>query len=200
VQAPSIFAVTVAGLRRELPVVEVAPGVRIASFVLLGDAELVEACAEELAARMRPLLPAGAALVGPEAKVLPLLHAVAVRLGARRYVVCRKAVKAYMEDPLVVGARSITTPGRQQLVLDGGDAAWLRGRAVALLDDVVSTGGTLRAMEELMARCGARVALRAAVLREGEGVPGVLTLGCLPVWRDGAGGPPGDRPAPPAGD
>lgn len=190
------YEVTVAGVHRVLPVVEVAPGVRIAAFVLLGDVELVEACAGALAARLAPAMrEAGAAdgwaVVGPEAKAVPLLHRLAERLGHARYVVCRKGVKGYMRQPLEVPVCSITTPGQQRLVLDGPDAEWLHGRDVALVDDVVSTGGTLRAVESLMWRCGARVRARAAVWLEGDGPqpPGVLALGRLPVWREEQRGP-----------
>lgn len=178
--------IELAGLRRRLPLVQVAPGVRIAAFVLLGDVELVAACADRLARELTQALgPAlrEALLVGPEAKAVPLVHAVAERLGQPRCVICRKSLKTYMQEGIEVPVESITTPGAQRLVVSAADAARLRGRDVVLLDDVVSTGGTLRALEALMARCGARVLGRAAALAEGGGVPGVLTLGTLPVWQ-----------------
>jgi len=181
------YEIQVAGLRRSLPVIEVAPGLRIAAFVMLGDVELVEACAADLAARLRDHLGAAASdavLVGPEAKAVPLVHALASGLGHRRCVICRKSLKTYMQDGVEVPVESITTPGTQRLVVSGGDAAWLTGRDVVLVDDVVSTGGTLRALESLMARCGARVRARAAAMVEGDGVDGVLALGRLPVWRE----------------
>lgn len=184
------YELTIAGLRRDLPIVEVAPGVRIAAFVMLGDVELVEACARALAERLQAICgaslrgPDAPALVGPEAKVVPLLHSLAARLGHPRYVVCRKSVKGYMHHPVETDVRSITTAGTQRLVLDGPDAQWLRGRDVILVDDVVSTGGTLQALQALMGQVGARSVARVAALVEGDGVPGVEALGRLPVWRD----------------
>ncbi len=184
-----MVAVTVAGISRRLPVIEVAPGIRIAAFVMLGDVELVAACARELAAKLRGRLGSGAGevvLVAPEAKAVPLVHGMASELGHARCVVCRKSLKTYMVGGIEVPVASITTPGAQKLVISGSDAAWLAGRDVVLVDDVVSTGGTLRAMETLMVLCGARVVARAAAMLEGEAdetFPGVLALGQLPVWR-----------------
>ena len=125
------YELQVAGLTRVLPVVQVSDGVWVASFVMLGDSELVNACVEELAHRL--LAYDFDYLVGPEAKVLPLLHALATTLGQGRYIVCRKSVKAYMQNPLVVYARSITTSGKQTLVLDGMDAERIHGRGLRWL-------------------------------------------------------------------
>jgi adenine phosphoribosyltransferase len=184
---PAWYEVEVAGVRRRLPVVAIRPGLRIAVLRLPGDVELVEAAAAALAARLQAALGdalAETVLVGPEAKAVPLVHALARALGHARYVIARKARKPYMQDPVAVPVESVTTPGTQELVLDGPDAAYLRGRSAVLVDDVVSTGGTLRALEALVLGQGARVLARAAVLSEGDGVPGVLDLGRLPVWRD----------------
>jgi adenine phosphoribosyltransferase len=180
---PAYYDLKLAGLERRLPVVEVAPGLAIASFVLLGDTALVEAVAERLAAR--PELAAAEILVCPEAKAIPLTHALARRLGLD-YAVIRKSVKSYMRSPLVENARSITTAGGQTLVLDGADADRLRGKRVGLVDDVVSTGGSLAAAERLLARLPCALAVRAAALLEegGHSGAGLVYLERLPVFRN----------------
>lgn len=180
--------VEVAGVRRILPVVAASDGAWIAAFVLFGDVELTNACAHELASRLRHF--DFDALVSTEAKAVGLVHMIATYLSDPRsgryfpYVVCRKSVKGYMKDPLAVEVRSITTQGEQQLVLDGADVPRLRGKRVAVVDDVVSTGGTMAGVEQLLARVDATVAARAAVLLEGDlyRPADLITLGRLPVW------------------
>jgi adenine phosphoribosyltransferase len=182
------YEMTVAGLRRRLPVVPITGSLWIAAFVLWGDVELTNACARLLAERLRPL--AFDCLVSVEAKALPLAHMVATYLSDERagryfpYAVCRKSVKGYMKDPLTVQVKSITTAATQLLVLDGADARRVRGRKVAVVDDVVSTGGSLRAVDELLERVGADVVARAAVLLEEGGYqdPSLIHLGTLPIF------------------
>jgi len=175
------YSLSIAGLRRELPVVQVGDRLWIASFVMLGDAELVNICAANLAARLSDNRLDY--LVGPEAKVVPLLQVLSTLLGLRRYIVCRKGVKAYMQDPLVQEVQSITTRGTQQLVLDGVDEQRLRGSRVAIVDDVVSTGGSIKGVEALLRQAGAEVVRRAAVLKEGTFYDGELIyLADLPVF------------------
>lgn len=175
------YELTICGFKRILPVIQVGQDIWIASFVMLGDVQLVNACAQELAPRL-----AGYdfdVMVGPEAKVVPLLHALATLLGHSRYVVCRKGLKSYMQNPIVVEGQSITTRSIQTLVLDGPDAAFVKGKKVAIVDDVVSTGGSMRAVEELMKRAGAQVVCRASVLKEGSFYTGdLIYLGELPVF------------------
>lgn len=177
------YPLTICGLRRELPIVQVAPNLWIASFVMLGDAELVNVCAANLAARL-----SGYELdylVGPEAKVVPLLQVLATFMGLKRYVVSRKSIKAYMQGHLVQKIESITTRGEQQLVLDGVDVERLRGHRVAVVDDVVSTGGSLKGVEALLSRAGAEVVCRAAVLKEGAFHDGdLIYLEDLPVFEE----------------
>ena len=174
------YELEVCGLKG-LPLIQVKPDLWIASFVMLGDTQLVNVCAGALAARL-----AGYDfdfLVGPEAKAVPLLHALSAILGHRQYIVCRKSVKSYMQDPLIVETQSITTEGVQTLVLDGVDAARLRGKRVAVVDDVVSTGGSMEAVDTLMEKVGARVVCRAAVLKEGSDYTGdLIYLQYLPVF------------------
>lgn len=175
------YTLSVCGLTRELPVVQVADGLWIASFVMLGDVELVNVCAATLAARLTNYTIDY--LVGPEAKVVPLLQVLATFLGHKRYVVCRKSVKAYMQNPLVEKVQSITTAGKQELVLDGLDVQRLSGRKVAIVDDVVSTGGSLMGLEALLGRVGAEIVCKAAVLKEGDAYHGdLIYLADLPVF------------------
>ena len=175
------YELKVAGLTRELPKVKVSENLVIASFVMLGDTELVEKTAEELASR----LPADRIdmLVCLEAKGIPLTHSIARRLGVN-YVTVRKSVKSYMEDPLVEEVSSITTQGKQILVLDGVDRKKIEGKRVCVVDDVVSTGGSLRAVQSLLEKAGADVVCKAAVLLEEGGYDGsdLVYLERLPVF------------------
>jgi adenine phosphoribosyltransferase len=175
------YAVEVAGLHRELPLFEVAPGVRIAVLNILGDTPLVEACARALAGRL-----AGVAfdlIVTPEAKSIPLAHALSA-VTSKGYVVLRKVSKIYMGDTLQVETVSITTGVPQTLYLDEKDRARVAGSRVVLLDDVVSTGSTLEGMRALMAKAGGAIAAEAAVFTEGDPKrwTSIVALGHLPVF------------------
>jgi adenine phosphoribosyltransferase len=181
------YRLEIAGIRRELPLIEVAPGQWIASFVLMGDTELVERCGKELADRLRRW--SVDCLVAPEGRGLPLAQVIAAALSAPGaylpYIVARKGVKSYMRNPLVHAVSTITTAGEQQLVLDGADVDRLRGRKVCVLDDLISTGGTTRAIAELATTAGAEVCCVAAVLLEGEATvadPAAKTGGIPVVW------------------
>lgn len=161
---------------RDLPLITL-PGAdaRIASFVMLGDTELNEICAELLHNRVREDLSHRGLqfdiIAGSEAKSIALLQAVANRFGQKRYVVMRKGIKNYMQEPLTVSFASITTAGEQTLVLDGLDVNRVCGKNVLLVDDVVSTGGTLIAARKLVEKAGGRVVLCASVLLENEEPP-----------------------------
>jgi adenine phosphoribosyltransferase len=176
--------VEVAGLRRELPLFEVAPGVRIAVLNILGDTELVEACARALADRLANVR--FDLVVTPEAKSIPLAHALA-RVVGRGYVVLRKVRKIYMGETVDVETVSITTGVPQTLYLDEKDREKVSGRRVVLLDDVVSTGSTLEGMRALMAKAGATIAAEAAVFTEGDPQKwkAIIALGHLPVFGPG---------------
>lgn len=179
---PSHHRVTLGGLARDLPLVRVAPGVRIAVLNLLGDTELVEACAASLA----PLVPDEVqTLVTAEAKSIPLAHALS-RLVARPYVVLRKSWKPYMGEAPSRETRSITTGAPQRIHLDAKDLPLVRGRRVALVDDVVSTGSTLAAMGALVGDAGGEVVAELAVLTEGdpERWKRVRALGHVPLFPD----------------
>jgi adenine phosphoribosyltransferase len=178
------YAVEVAGVKRNLPLFEVAPGLRIAVLNILGDTELVKACAVALAQRLAKT--EYDALVTAEAKSIPLVHALALETG-KDYVVLRKAYKLYMGETLSAETVSITTRQPQTLYLDEKDRGMLQGKRVVLLDDVVSTGSTLKGMRKVMQLAGAQVVAEAAVFTEGE--PGdwqeILALGHLPLFKNG---------------
>lgn len=171
----------IGALRRELPLFEVKPGLSIAVLNILGDVELVEAAATALAPRLEAL--DATALVTPEAKSIPLVYALAVRLQLP-YVVLRKNYKSYMGDALSMSTNSITTGAQQTLYLDEKDHALIEHAPVVLVDDVVSTGSTLRAMRSLMQRANAQIAGETAICTEGapEDWPDVIALGHLPLF------------------
>ena len=175
-------AVEINGLRRELPLFEVAPGTRIAVFNLLGDIEVVEAAAEALAERLAEV--DFDAVVTAETKSVPLVYELARRLGTP-WVVLRKAYKPYMGEALSAETQSITTGVPQTLYLDEKDLPLVRDRRVALLDDVISTGSTVEGMREVMDAANAEVVVEAAVFTEGDR-PGhdIVALGHLPVFRE----------------
>ena len=177
------YAVTIAGLERRLPLFEVAPGVRIAVFNLLGDIEVVEASAGALLDKLADV--AFDLLVTPEAKSIPLAHAMAVQCG-KGYVVLRKVYKIYMGETLNAETVSITTGEPQTLYLDEKDRQMVRGKRVVLVDDVVSTGSTLRGMRDLMTLAGAEITAEAAVFTEGDPADWteVYALGHLPVFTE----------------
>ncbi len=188
------YRLEIVGLVRKLPVIEIAPNQWIASFVLLGDTELVQSCGRSLAERLVSW--ELDCLVVPEGRAVALAHVVAHQLSSphrqMRYIVIRKAVKPYMRDPLVQVYSTITTSGQQQLVLDREDAMRLEGQRVCVLDDLISTGGTIRSVIGLAGHAGGKVCCVAVVLLEGQeaaaepaartgGVP-VVWLGAIPMF------------------
>jgi adenine phosphoribosyltransferase len=177
------FAVNVAGVRRDLRLFEIKPGVRIAILNILGDTELVEAAAKALAPKIA--VSNVDVLVTAEAKSIPLAHAVSVVSGLP-YIVLRKSYKPYMGDALQSETLSITTGKSQTLYLDEKDREVIKGKRVVLLDDVISTGSTLQAMRMIMEKAGATVVSEAAIFTEGDRAQwtGVIALGHLPVWVD----------------
>ncbi|HZJ08787.1 MAG TPA: phosphoribosyltransferase family protein [Trueperaceae bacterium] len=163
--------------RRELQVVDVG-AVSVALLNLLGDTALTEAAADELVARIPPGIEC---FVTPEVKAVPLAHAMSVRTGLP-YVVARKTVKPYMIDPVTRSVLSITTGRPQLLVIDGADVKRLAGKRVAIVDDVVSTGGTLDSLLELLEEVGAKVEATLVVFTEGDARDDVIALGHLPLF------------------
>lgn len=177
-----IHTVHIGDLQRDLRLFKVAPGVTIAIFNMLGDTDVVEHAAQALAAR----IPAATqTLIVPEVKAVPLGHALSQRTGLP-YVVVRKFCKPYMGDTLQTEVISITTGAPQTLYLDGKDRHLVSGRNVVLLDDVISTGSTLRGMRQLMVQANATVVGEMAVFTEGadDDWPQIIALGHLPIFAD----------------
>ncbi len=171
----------IAGVRRHLPVVAVDGGLAIAVLNILGDTELVEAAARELARRLEPRN--YEVLLTAEAKSIPIAHALSVTSG-RPYIVLRKTYKSYMGEALRVTTHSITTGHEQVLYLDAKDRKLLSGRAVVLLDDVISTGSTLDGLRAIAREAHARVVAEAAIATEGEAGRwgGIIALAHLPLF------------------
>jgi adenine phosphoribosyltransferase len=179
--ADRYYELKVAGCTRQLPIIPISPTLAIAGFVILGDVELVGNAARELVKKV----PAGTDyLVAAETKGIPLVHEMARLMGVPRYVVARKSIKAYMEHPLVVEDESITTKGKQILVLQDADIDLIRGKNVLLVDDVISTGGSMKALEELVTKAGAKVMGRQAILAEGDSIGrrDITVLADLPLF------------------
>ncbi len=171
--------VEIDGVVRDLPLLEIAPGVRIALFNLLGDTEIVRAAARALADRLRGI--DADALVTAETKSVPLVYELGAVMGLP-WVVLRKTYKSYMGETLTAETVSITTGAPQTLHLDAKDRPLVRGKRVVLIDDVISTGSTVSGMRRLMDAAGAEVVAGAAVFTEGDELPDVVSLGHLPVF------------------
>ena len=178
------YTLNVAGLQRELPKVKIHDELAIASFVMFGDTELIETCAEQLVLQKGfPAKDEIDILCCPEAKAIPLIHAVARILG-KDYVVARKSVKGYMTKPVIEKVQSITTIGAQTLVLDISDLKKLHGKRICIIDDVVSTGGSLVGLEKMLNKYG-KIVCKAAVLLEEAGYDkdDVIYLEKLPIFK-----------------
>lgn len=174
------YTLTIGSLTRELPIIPISDSLSIASFVILGDTEIVSVAAPLLADK----LPEVDLLITAEAKGIPFVHEVAKHLGMPRYIVARKSIKAYMEDPLISKVNSITTQKEQFLCLDRMDAEFIKGKRVALIDDVISSGESLRALAELVESAGANIIARAAILAEGDAAnrDDIIFLEKLPLF------------------
>ncbi len=173
------FDLEIAGTVRTLPLIQVAPDTWIAYYYSLGDTEVIDRAARLLA----PKLNKCEILVTTETKGIPLAHAIATYLGLRPYVVCRKEVRPFMLSPLSVRYKPITAKIEQELFIDGRDAMKVKGRNVGIIDDIVSTGETLKAMVDLVHHAGGEVVAKAALLLEGEEKATVEHLGVLPIFK-----------------
>lgn len=176
------YTVTLAGLQRQLPRVEIAPGVVIAILNILGDTELSEAVAAEL---VKKLPPTAEVLITPEAKAIPLCYAMSVKSGLP-YVILRKSRKPYMTGAISAEVTSITTGQPQTLWLDGKDIAVVSGKNGIVVDDVVSTGSTLKGATKVLQQAHCQVIGNVAIMTEGDNPEWnkVISLGNLPVWID----------------
>ena len=174
------YHMNIAGLERDLPICPVNDSLSIAGFVIFGDQELTVACARELLKRA----PEYDYIITAEAKGIPLAHEMARQAGDKKYILARKAPKLYMRDIFSVSVHSITTAKEQHLYLDGQDAKLIKGKRVLILDDVISTGESLHALEELVHQAGGEVAGRMAVLAEGDAQKreDIVYLEKLPVF------------------
>ena len=175
-----VYHMTVAGLERDLPICPVNENLSIAGFVIFGDQELTVACARELLKKA----PEYDYIITAEAKGIPLAHEMARQAGDDKYFVARKGSKLYMRDTFGVAVRSITTDREQHLYLDGNDAKLMQGKRILLLDDVISTGESLTALEALVEKAGGIICGRMAILAEGEAKDreDILYLEPLPLF------------------
>jgi len=175
-----VYNITVAGVNRDLPLCKLNDSLYIAAFVIFGDVELTCASADALLKKA----PEFDYLVAPEAKAIPLIHEMARQSGRNEYFLARKAVKLYMNGVFEAEVRSITTEGTQKLYMDGADAAKMKGKRILIVDDVISTGESLRAVEELVKQAGGNVVGRMAILAEGDAVGrrDVIYLEPLPLF------------------
>ena len=180
------YELRIAGLTRQLPLCPISDTLTIAGFVIFGDVELTCACAKALLDKA----PEFDYMVAPEAKAIPLVHEMARQSGRNEYFLVRKKKKAYMQNVFAVADRSITTEGEQMLYMDGKDAARIKGKRVLILDDVISTGGSIAAVENLVLQAGGIVAARMSILAEGDAAKrgDIIFLEPLPLF-DGQGNP-----------
>lgn len=154
----------IAGLERALPLCPISDELMIGAFVIFGDPELTTACAQELIDKA----PAHDYIISAEAKGIPLVHEMARLEGNKKYFLARKAPKLYMDGVFEVAVRSITTANDQKLYLDGADAALMKGKRILIVDDVISTGESLAAIEHLVSEAGGIIAGKMAILAEGD--------------------------------
>jgi adenine phosphoribosyltransferase len=172
------YTVDIAGMKRDLLRCPLNDELDIAAFILFGDVELTVHAAKELLARV----PEFDYIVTPEAKSIPLAYEMS-RQSGKKYFVARKKAKLYMKDPVTVNVKSITTQGVQTLILDSVDGNQLRGKKVVVVDDVISTGESLKAVVELVKRFDCEIVAQAAVLAEGDAYnrDDITVLGYLPI-------------------
>lgn len=182
-ESHATYSIDIAGVHRELRLFQVKPGLKIAILNILGDTELVEACAKALGEKLSTL--PYDIIVTAEAKSIPLAHALSV-VTKKPYVILRKSYKPYMGDALRAETLSITTGEPQTLYLDEKDRDLMHGKRVIILDDVISTGSTLQGMRLLLQKAGAEVVGEAAILTEGERAKwaNIVSLGHLPLFTD----------------
>ena len=177
------YPIDIAGVHRELTLFEVKPGLRIAILNILGDVELVNACAKALAEKLTGL--AYDVILTAESKSIPIAHMLAAET-SKPYIVLRKECKPYMGRALKAETLSITTGKPQKLYLDEKDCGLMAGKKVLILDDVISTGSTLQGMRLIVEKAGAQVAGEASILTEGDRAEWmqIISLGHLPVFYD----------------
>ncbi|MCQ2483834.1 MAG: adenine phosphoribosyltransferase [Clostridia bacterium] len=176
------YKMTIAGLERELPICKLNDELSIAGFIMFGDVELTEACAKELLAKIPGDFDY---IVTPEAKSIPLAYEMS-RQSGKKYIVVRKKPKVYMQNPVSITVRSITTQSEQMLYLDGAEGELMRGKKIIIVDDVISTGESLSAVEQLVEKFDVITVAKTAVLAEGDAAhrPDLTVLGELPLIKN----------------
>lgn len=180
------YETEIAGLKRRLPLCRLNDELMIAGFTPFGDVELTCACAGELLNKA----PEFDYMIAPEAKAIPIIHEMARQSGRNTYLLVRKVPKLYMDGVFEAEVKSITTEGTQKLYMDGSDAAKIKGKRILIIDDVISTGRSLQAIEELVNKAGGNVVGRMAVLAEGDAISrnDIIYLTPLPLF-DNTGRP-----------
>ncbi len=175
------YTMTIAGLERKLPICPVNDSLSIGAFVIFGDPELTVAAAAELLKKA----PAYDYLITAEAKGIPLIHEMARQAGNQRYFLARKGAKLYMTGVFESVVQSITTAKEQHLYLDAADAQLMKGKKILIVDDVISTGESLRALEALVEKTGGEICGRMAILAEGDAIAreDILYLEPLPLFQ-----------------
>lgn len=179
-----VYKINVAGVERDLPLCPISDTLNIAAFILFGDVELTEKCAEELYKKAPP----HDVMITAESKGIPLIHAMCRLSGKNRYVLARKSVKLYMRDVVKCETQSITTAAAQTLYINGEDAEFMKGKRVLIVDDVISTGGSLASLESLVTQSGGEIVGKMAILAEGDAIDrkDIIYLAPLPLFnKDG---------------
>jgi adenine phosphoribosyltransferase len=179
-----VYRIKVAGVERDLPLCPINEELNIGAFVLFGDVELTCKCAEEL----YKMAPEHDVMITAESKGIPLIHEMCRISGKNRYVLARKSVKLYMKNVIKCETQSITTSSKQTLYIDGDDGEYLKGKRVLIVDDVISTGGSLLSLENLVNQAGGEIVGKMAILAEGDAInrPDIICLGKLPLFdKDG---------------
>ena len=174
------YRLQVAGIERDLPLCPINEELYIGAFVLFGDVELTAKCAEALYERA----PEHDVLITAESKGIPLVYEMCRLSGRNRYVLARKSVKLYMRDVVACETKSITTGASQTLYIDGADAEYLKGKRVLIVDDVISTGGSLASLENLVNQAGGEIVGKMAILAEGDAIErkDIIYLQKLPLF------------------
>ena len=179
-----VYKLQVADIERDLLLCPISDELNIAAFILFGDVELTEKCAEALYAKA----PEHDVMITAESKGIPLIHAMCRLSGKNRYVLARKSVKLYMSNVVECQTKSITTGNVQTLYINGDDAEFMKGKRVLIVDDVISTGGSLASLENLVLQSGGTVVGKMAILAEGDAIErrDIICLQKLPLFdKDG---------------
>ena len=175
-----VYRLKVAGIERDLPLCPISDSLYIGAFILFGDIELTERCAEELYKKA----PEHDVMITAESKGIPLIHAMCRISGKNRYVLARKGIKLYMRDVIKCETQSITTASKQTLYINGEDAEFMKGKRVLIVDDVISTGGSLATLENIVNQAGGNVVGKMAILAEGDAInrKDIIYLAELPLF------------------